>query len=511
MTSDSGTGSSTGGTSRHDQLRESSELAAEMRRFGAVCLYGMFAWVLLGGMGVYLAVSVYDAPWEIVVMSRCVGFVPLAVGYYCGRRGTPTTVHGVTLMSAWVAATSGFLIGLEGAYFGGVYSPYGVGACFCLVGVATMQRNMRVAWPAFLITAFAYDAGLVASPAHVLSHMTRVDWFGLGISLVLFVGLMVFCGLLSHFAWTVRMQLFESRNIGRYKLQKRLGRGGMGEVWRAFHQTLGRDVAVKILRPEKIDDDAVARFEREVRATTALTHPNTVRVFDYGMTEDGLWYYAMELLEGVSFAQLVKQSGAQNAPRTVHLVSQASRALGEAHRAGIVHRDVKPDNLIICQAGGEHDFVKVIDFGIARSLGDENVTRIGEVAGTPSYMAPEVASSMGFDARADVYSLGAVLYYLLTGSPPFVAEDPALLLAAHRNEPVVPPSLRAPAPVDADLEAIVLKCLAKKDKDRYADGAELAEALATTVAFGAPRSFTTDVIPVANVDPADVTATDKRR
>ena len=257
----------------------------------------------------------------------------------------------------------------------------------------------------------------------------------------------------------------------------------MGEVWAAFHTTLGRDVAVKILRSERTDEAAVQRFEREVRATTALTHPNTVRVFDYGVTDDGLWYYAMEVLDGVSLAELVAAEGAQPQARAIHLVAQAARALGEAHRADLIHRDVKPENLLITLAGGEPDFVKVIDFGIARTRGDASVTAIGEVAGTPHYMAPDIIACEAADARTDVYALGGVLYYLLTGKPPFVAADSTSLMYAHRHEPVVPPHLRSDQPIDADLEAIVLRCLAKAPADRFADGAAVAEALAATAAF----------------------------
>jgi serine/threonine-protein kinase len=193
----------------------------------------------------------------------------------------------------------------------------------------------------------------------------------------------------------------------------------------------------------------------------------------------------MELLDGVSFAELVASAGPTPAGRAAHLVAQAARAVGEAHRAGIVHRDIKPENLLISRAGGEPDFVKVIDFGIARSLGDANVTAIGEVAGTPSYMAPETADGAAADARSDVYALGGVLYHLLTGAPPFAAESASALIYAHRHEPVVVPSLRAPAPIGDDLERIVLTCLAKSPAERFADGAALADALARTAAFAA--------------------------
>ncbi len=177
--------------------------------------------------------------------------------------------------------------------------------------------------------------------------------------------LLVMCG---HIVWSLRRQVFEARSLGRYRLKRRLASGGMGDVWAAYHPGLKRDVAVKILRPETQERSARAleRFEREVHATAELVHPNTVRVFDYGTTEDGLWYYVMELLEGETLACHVARLGPLSPARAVHIVGQAARALGEAHERGIVHRDVKPENLFLTSLGGEHDFVKVLDFGIAK-------------------------------------------------------------------------------------------------------------------------------------------------
>ncbi len=285
----------------------------------------------------------------------------------------------------------------------------------------------------------------------------------------------------SHVVWDLRRQVLEAHDIGRYQLRKRIGKGGMGEVWRAYHPGLKREVAVKILRaePDRFDE-ALARFEREVRATTELSHPNTIRIFDYGATDDGLWYYAMELLEGETLGALVKRAGPLPPKRAIVITLQAARALTEAHEHGIVHRDIKPDNLFILQVAGEGDFVKLLDFGIAKEIaaGDagRTLTNIGALMGTPTYMAPEQVRNDRVDARTDVYSLGAVLYKALTGHPPFERKTSLSMLEAQLMEAPTPPSLwRDELP--ASLEAVVLRCLEKKKEDRYQSAEELAKAL----------------------------------
>jgi serine/threonine-protein kinase len=285
----------------------------------------------------------------------------------------------------------------------------------------------------------------------------------------------------SNRLFQLRRSIAEARSIGRYELRRRIGKGGMGEVWAAWHRGLEREVALKILRlSDETDELAAARFEREVRLSSGLTHPNTVRVFDSGTTDDGLLYYAMELLDGRSLGELVKQEGPMPAARAVHIVTQAARALAEAHDAGIVHRDVKPENLFVTHAGGEGDFVKVLDFGIARatSEGAHHLTQTGSVAGTPATMSPEVIIGGDATAASDVYGLGAVMYFALTGRPPFKGEVPATTLLAHLNDVPVPPSQRVTEPIAPDVEAIVLRALAKKPEERFADGRVLADALA---------------------------------
>jgi serine/threonine-protein kinase len=230
---------------------------------------------------------------------------------------------------------------------------------------------------------------------------------------------------------------------------------------------------------------ALARFEREVRSTAELVHPNTVRVFDYGVTEDGLWYYVMELLQGETIGDHVQRLGPLPPARAVHMVGQAARALAEAHERGIVHRDVKPENLFLTSLGGEHDFVKVIDFGIAKvASGDLKMTDTGSLLGTPAYMSPEMAMGLSADARSDVYALGAVLYYLLSGKPPFEAENAGALIFAHVNQRVVPPSETLGRLLPPDVEGVVMRALEKDPQARYATAAEMALALASCTMAG---------------------------
>jgi serine/threonine-protein kinase len=288
-----------------------------------------------------------------------------------------------------------------------------------------------------------------------------------------------------HQYWRLRRRVYEARSIGRYRLRQKIGSGGMGEVWRAWHPALNREIAVKILKPNETSAAAIARFEREVRATTELQHPNTVRVFDCGVTDDGLWFYAMELLQGQTLAEMARGKGIEP-ERAVHIVRQATRAIAEAHGRGIVHRDVKPENLFVTSLGGERDFVKVLDFGIAKLRdGDERdgetLTREGAMIGTPMFMSPEQASGTTVDPRSDVYSLGAVLYFALTGRPPFDGPNATSVLLGHMSIIPKAPSERAPRTVPPSLDAVVLRCLEKDPSKRYASAADLDAALAECV------------------------------
>ena len=256
----------------------------------------------------------------------------------------------------------------------------------------------------------------------------------------------------------------------------------MGEVFLAEHEMLKRPCAVKLIRPEVVlRAGTIERFELEVRINATLSHPNTVEIFDYGRTEDGTYYYVMEYLPGMSLASLVERHGPLPAGRAVHLLRQVALALQEAHEAGLIHRDIKPSNIFAARRGGAHDVAKLLDFGLARPAetassaesGDE-----GQILGTPLYMSPEQATgSQLLDARSDIYSLGAVAYFLLTGRPPFDERTAIEAIIAHTRDPVVPPSqIRDGVPADLDL--VVVRCLAKDPANRYPNAETLETALA---------------------------------
>jgi len=279
----------------------------------------------------------------------------------------------------------------------------------------------------------------------------------------------------------LRRQVGEARKMGQYVLKEQLGSGGMGEVYRAEHVLLRRPCAIKVIRPERAGDPAaLRRFEREVQATAALTHPNTVQVFDYGHTADGTFYYVMEYLPGLTLEELVRRHGPLPPGRAVHFLRQVCAALAEAHARGLTHRDVKPGNVMVCERGGVYDVAKVLDFGLVRvqkeDADDATLTREGTVAGTPAYLSPEQAGGQdGVDPRSDLYSVGAMAYFLLTGKPPFADRPAVRMIAAHLYEPATPPM-----GVPADLAAVVLRCLEKAPANRWPDAASLEVALAAT-------------------------------
>ncbi|MGQ0635332.1 MAG: serine/threonine-protein kinase [Planctomycetaceae bacterium] len=286
----------------------------------------------------------------------------------------------------------------------------------------------------------------------------------------------------THIINSLRVEAFKARQMGQYHLKELLGAGGMGEVYLAEHSLLKRPCAIKLIRPgDRADPVALARFEREVRTTAALTHWNTVNIFDYGRTDDGTFYYVMEYLPGLSLNDLVKRFGALSAARTIHLLRQTCRALREAHAANMIHRDIKPANIFVARLGGICDVVKLLDFGLVRQAAEESPGASAHdqaFSGSPLYMAPEQAKvSERPDARSDIYSMGACGYFALTGRVPFEGTNAVQVLVAHARDAVVPPSQVRPE-VPADLERVILKCLAKRPADRFAGAVELERALA---------------------------------
>ena len=288
----------------------------------------------------------------------------------------------------------------------------------------------------------------------------------------------------AHTINSARREAFKAKQLGQYRLMDRLGGGGMGVVYKAEHVLLKRPCAIKLIKPESdADATAIAQFEKEVKLTAKLTHWNTVEIYDYGHADDGTFYYVMELLPGMSLEELVRDHGPLPPERVVHLLRQVCGALQEAHDVGLIHRDIKPANIFAAQRGGVCDVAKLLDFGLVKDVVDRpdlrgQVTKQGSFSGTPLYMSPEQASTYDeVDGRADLYSLGAVAYHLLTGQPPFSGSNLVELLAAHaRSEVVAPSTLNTNVP--KDLDEVVLRCLAKTSKERFADAAALEQALA---------------------------------
>ena len=286
----------------------------------------------------------------------------------------------------------------------------------------------------------------------------------------------------------LRRQVAEARQLGQYRLKRRIGAGGMAEVYLAEHQLLKRPCAVKLIRPGVVTDPrALERFEREFRLTAGLSHPNTVEVYDYGRAEDGTYYYVMEHLKGLSLAELVNRHGPLLPGRVVYLLRQVCGALRKAHAAGLIHRDIKPSNIFAAHRGGLGDVAKLLDFGMVLPtaiLGEATLTGEGQILGTPHYMSPEQAKGgHELDERSDIYSLGAVAYYLLTGRPPFQADGRTAVLIAHARDPVEPPSRVRPG-IPEDLERVVLRCLAKPPDQRFPDAEALEQALGACACCG---------------------------
>jgi len=285
------------------------------------------------------------------------------------------------------------------------------------------------------------------------------------------------CVAASRVIYGLRKQIDDAEQLGQYTLEEKLGEGAMGVVYRARHAMLARPTAVKLLMPEKFGEANLARFEREVQLTAQLTHPHTVTIFDYGRTPDGVFYYAMELLEGAALDRIIEVGGPQEPARVAYIMDQVAAALSEAHSKGLIHRDIKPANIILTQQGGEPDVARVVDFGLVKSIrdgDDPNLSTTGAIAGTPYYMAPEsILAYQEIDARTDLYALGAVCYFMLTGEPVFKGKDAGEICTHHVHTEPIPPSKRRERPVPADLESLVLACLRKDPDQRPASAGHL--------------------------------------
>jgi eukaryotic-like serine/threonine-protein kinase len=314
-----------------------------------------------------------------------------------------------------------------------------------------------------------------------LNILKRTFWGLLGLLMLSSVAIFLFTIRVARLQREARAAAIEAKQLGQYQLEEKLGAGAMGVVYKGRHAMLRRPTAIKLLDADVVTDQSIARFEREVQITSQLTHPNTVQIFDFGRTPEGVFYYAMEYLEGIDLQTLVEQYGPQPPGRVIYLMRQMCGSLYEAHSKGLVHRDVKPANLFLTRRGGEADVVKVLDFGLVRAREEQRDGDADDrsMAGTPLYMSPEAIQMPGsVDGCSDIYAVGAVGYFLLTGRTVFEASTVMELCNKHLNEPPVAPSVRLGKPAPVELEEAILACLEKPRAKRPQTARDLAQRLA---------------------------------
>ena len=445
----------------------------------------------------------------------------LAFGYLRGELAHPSFwAHA----AAWVPVACVWLICRSRSLDrGSIQIVEGVGLVLTSVGLVVMGGYLPAAAGAATTTAYALSFGLIARAIFVPSTAAHTAWLGLAIGIPLVIA--VYLNFLtvdievwnSHgffrkikdtstlarsqsiqigFAWALttllaawatrviyglRKDVRAAKKLGQYLMEEKLGEGGMGTVYRAQHGLLKRPTAIKLLSPELSAPEDLDRFRREVQMTAKLKHPNTVTIYDYGRTEDGRFYYAMELLDGVTLVDIVRTEGPLPESRVIHILVQCAMALHEAHSIGLVHRDIKPNNIMLTQQGGAHDVTKVLDFGLVKNV-DSNVdatkTWTEAIIGTPRFMSPEqILDPPAVDARSDLYSLGAVGYFLLSGCFVFEGTNAIEICAQHISTAPTPPSSRAERALNPDFERIIMQCLEKKPGERPASCAEMAERL----------------------------------
>jgi predicted Ser/Thr protein kinase len=332
-----------------------------------------------------------------------------------------------------------------------------------------------------------YDIGIISEVdiADVFQPITILKWtFGSLFALLGFssVAIFVFTVMVARLKREAQKAEIEAQQLGQYTLERKLGAGGMGVVYKGHHAMLRRQTAIKMLDVDKVNDASIARFEREVQITCQLNHPNTVAIYDYGRTPEGVFYYAMEYLDGINLQTLVEKYGPQPEGRVIHILTQVCGSLFEAHALGLVHRDIKPANIMLNRRGGEADVVKVLDFGLVKALDEAKqagTTAANSLTGTPLYMAPEAIQAPNtVDARSDLYAVGAVGYFLITGKPVFDSASLVELCQQHVEAVPIAPAQRLGKPVSPELEYALLSCLEKSRNKRPSTARDLAQLLA---------------------------------
>ena len=448
---------------------------------------GLWVWPAFGVLDAYMCFVAYPgAPFPLFVAYRIAIELAFLAVFRASRRRTTSVTRlfwGLNLCYGAAAVA----IALMAVHLGGIRSPYMHGiSIIALVRAALVPLHWRRSLPTFARIALAFP--LVMGLGAALSPLAREEWLSADALTVfasnyVFVLASAFLGLVTgHTVWRTQQQLYRERRIGRYRLQAPIGKGGMGEVWLAWDLSLHRNVALKLLRLGAASSvHAVQRFEREARAASRLRGPHVVQIYDFGASEDGLYYLAMEYLTGMDLASLVEQFGPVPPARAIHLILQACHALEEAHAAGIIHRDMKPHNLFVTRHDGNPDFIKLLDFGIVRlnapEQGGEHLTWTGFLVGTPAYLAPELWAGATADERSDMYALGVTLEFLVTGVDPSPRRARP---AAGVSEPAtIPLETERPSVVEVPegLRAVVSRCVAENPELRMPSARALREAL----------------------------------
>jgi serine/threonine-protein kinase len=454
------------------------ERRQSFRRFMKMSVLAWTAFVVTD----IVAARVHDASLAYLVALRLTGTgFGLVLYLACSsKRLSPRLLSAFEIGSTPIA---GLLVSLGALPCGGVDSPLALGVAMVAVTRGVLPSPWCRTLPAALGAALTFPATMIvaASVFPTIAEQLgdpRRQWMFAQTNLFLVLGAFV-AGAGSHLLWSAKEQLHQARRLGQYRLVARIGTGGMGEVWMARQMPLNRRVALKILKERSLNDPtALRRFRREAEAASSLQHAHTIRVFDFGASDDGVFFIAMELLDGLDLEAIVDRLGPLPAARVVFLARQICDSLAEAHARGIIHCDLKPANLFVTQVGDNHDYAKVLDFGLARSSVGDNCSTVDSMRGTPAFMPPEIVKGESPTSESDVYSMGAVLYWMVTGSPVFRGSSFHESVLAHVEKTVESPSERLGDNVPADLEAVILRCLSKARGDRYASAKDLEAALA---------------------------------
>ena len=455
-------------------------------RLRAICLFGILMipalfvldWIvwryhssdmpLAAAIGVRLGTSAYYLLVWLLLRSR--GF---------GPRGLTVLEWAMVPLAGVVGTALGMVgQGIDTVYFCGAVLVILARGLYLPGNVARAVATSLGIWATYPLTILV---GALFSPSLAAQLADPARLSGFVVNNIFLASVTVLSCVGTWLINRLQLQEFRLQRIGRYRVIRKLDEGGMGIVYLARHGTLKRLCALKLIGTgRETTDSARVRFIREARATSSLDHPNTIQLFDFGELEDGRLFYAMEYLHGMDLGDVVTSHGVVTPGRAIHFVAQICRSVEQAHVRGIVHRDLKPSNCFAIGDGSEPDFVKVLDFGLAKVLtappDQWAVSAVGHIVGTPSYMAPEQVTGKPVDGRTDVYAIGCVLAFLLTGRPLFTGSSQVAVLAKHATDDPEPPSRHNPA-VPSDLDAIVMKCVRKDPNDRFASAAELHDAL----------------------------------